>query len=47
MANNTKQKAINTFTGGLNTDLHPLTTTNDILTDCINGTDITLSLIHI
>ena len=31
MANNTKQQAINTFTGGLNTDL----------TDCINGTVIT------
>lgn len=41
MANNTKQQAINTFTGGLNTDLHPLTTPNDILTDCINGTVIT------
>ena len=41
MANNTKQQAINTFTGGLNTDLHPLTTPNDILTDCINGTIIT------
>lgn len=41
MANNTKQQTINTFTGGLNTDLHPLTTPNDILTDCINGTFIT------
>lgn len=41
MANNTKQQAINTFTGGLNTDLHPLTTPNNILTDCINGTIIT------
>lgn len=41
MANNTKQQTINTFTGGLNTDLHPLTTPNDVLTDCVNGTVIT------
>lgn len=41
MANNTKQQAVNTFTGGLNTDLHPLTTPDNILTDCINGTIIT------
>ena len=41
MANNTRQQTINTFTGGLNTDLHPLTTPNDVLTDCVNGTVIT------
>lgn len=41
MTNNTKQQVTNTFTGGLNTDLHPLTTPNDVLTDCINGTVIT------
>lgn len=37
----TKQAQINTFTDGLNTDLHPLTTPNTMLTDCINGTIIT------
>lgn len=37
----TKQIQVNTFTDGLNTDLHPLTTPNTILTDCINGTIIT------
>lgn len=37
----TKQAQINTFTDGLNTDLHPLTTPNTMLTDCINGTVIT------
>ena len=37
----TKQIQTNIFTGGLNTDLHPLTTPNNILTDCINGTIIT------
>lgn len=37
----TRQIQTNTFTGGLNTDLHPLTTPNNIITDCINGTIIT------
>ena len=37
----TKQQVTNTFTGGLNTDLHPLTVPNNILTDCVNGTIIT------
>jgi hypothetical protein len=37
----TRQIQVNTFTDGLNTDLHPLTTPNTILTDCINGTIIT------
>lgn len=32
---------VNSFTGGLNTDLHPLVQPNDTLTDCINGTLIT------
>lgn len=37
----TKQIQTNVFTDGLNTDLHPLTTPNTVLTDCINGTIIT------
>ena len=37
----TKQQQTNTFTGGLNMDLNPITTPNNILTDCINGTIIT------
>lgn len=37
----TKQTQINTFDAGLNTDLHPLTTPNNTLTDCINGTILT------
>lgn len=37
----TRQIQTNVFTNGLNTDLHPLTTPNTILTDCINGTIIT------
>ena len=36
-----RQQTINSFTGGLNMDLHPLTTPNNILTDCINGTILT------
>ena len=32
---------VNSFTGGLNTDLHPLVQPNDTLTDCVNGTLIT------
>ena len=32
---------VNSFTGGLNTDLHPLVQPNDTLTDCLNGTLIT------
>lgn len=36
-----RQTQINTFGDGLNMDLHPLTTSNTILTDCINGTMIT------
>lgn len=37
----TKQIQTNVFTDGLNTDLHPLTTPNTVLTDCVNGTIIT------
>ena len=37
----TIQQTVNRFTDGLNTDLHPLTTPNTILSDCINGTVIT------
>lgn len=36
-----KQTQINMFNDGLNMDLHPLTTPNTILTDCVNGTMIT------
>lgn len=37
----TKQALSNTFSDGLNTDLHPLITPNTVLTDCINGTIMT------
>jgi len=30
--------AANLFTDGLNTDVHPLTTKNNILTDALNAT---------
>ena len=36
-----RQTQTNTFSDGLNMDLHPLTTPNTILTDCVNGTMIT------
>lgn len=36
-----KTSQVNTFTGGINTDLHPLLQPNDTLTDCVNGTLIT------
>ena len=36
-----RQTQVNTFSDGLNMDLHPLTTPNTILTDCVNGTMIT------
>ncbi len=36
-----KQAAHNTFTQGMVTDLTPLTTPNNVLTDCLNGTIIT------
>lgn len=37
----TKQVQTNVFTHGLNMDTHALTTSNTVLTDCINGTLIT------
>lgn len=36
-----KKEAINTFGEGLIMDLHPLTTPNNVLTNCLNGTIIT------
>ena len=36
-----RQTQVNTFSEGLNMDLHPLTTPNTILTDCVNGTMVT------
>ena len=36
-----KQTQINKFTDGINTDLHPLTAPDNLLSDCVNGTVIT------
>ena len=36
-----KQIQVNTFTEGLNKDLNPIITPNNVLTDCLNGTIIT------
>ena len=36
-----RQTQANTFSEGLNMDLHPMSTPNTVLTDCINGTTIT------
>lgn len=33
-----RQNATNTFTGGMVSDLEPLSTPNNVLTDCLNGT---------
>ena len=41
VAEQTKTAQVNSFTGGLNTDLHPMLQPNDTLTDCLNGTLIT------
>jgi hypothetical protein len=38
-----RKEAINTFSEGLNFDLNPLTTPNNVLTDCVNGTFITFN----
>ena len=38
-----KKEAVNTFNEGLNFDLNPLTTPNNVLTDCVNGTFITFN----
>lgn len=37
----TRQTQINKFTDGINTDLHPLTAPDNLLSDCVNGTVIT------
>ena len=33
-----KKEAVSTFNEGLNYDLNPITTPNNVLTDCVNGT---------
>lgn len=38
-----KKETVNLFNKGLNYDLNPLTTPNDVLTDCVNGTFITFN----
>lgn len=38
-----RKEAINTFQEGLNYDLNPITTPNNVLTDCINGTFVTFN----
>lgn len=37
------KEAVNTFQEGLNYDLNPITTPNNVLTDCVNGTFITFN----
>ena len=38
-----QKEAVNTFTGGLVMDTHPLTTPNNVLTNCLNGTLVTFN----
>ena len=38
-----KKEAINTFQQGLNYDLNPITTPNNVLTDCVNGSFVTFN----
>ena len=38
-----KQQSVNTFEGGLNFDLNPLTTPNNILTDAVNASFLTFN----
>lgn len=38
-----RQQTTNTFDKGLNTDLNPIVTPNDVLTDCLNGTFLTFN----
>lgn len=38
-----KKETVNLFNKGLNYDLNPLTTPNDVLTDCLNGTFVTFN----
>lgn len=37
------QQAVNTFNEGINFDLNPITTPNNVLTDCINGAFLTFN----
>ena len=37
------EQATNTFTKGLQTDIHPMMQTNEVLSDCLNGTVITMN----
>jgi hypothetical protein len=36
-----KNEAVNTFNGGLVMDLNPVSTPNNVLTNCLNGTLVT------
>ena len=38
-----KKETVNSFDGGLNYDLNPITTPANVLTDCVNGTFITFN----
>ena len=38
-----QKEAVNTFTGGMIMDTHPLTTPNNVLTNCLNGTLVTFN----
>lgn len=38
-----RKEAISTFNEGLNFDLNPITTPDNVLTDCVNGTFITFN----
>ena len=38
-----KKESVNTFSEGLNYDLNPITTPNNVLTECINGSFITFN----
>lgn len=38
-----QKEAVNTFTGGMVMDTHPLTTPNNVLTNCLNGTLVTFN----
>lgn len=38
-----RKDSLNSFAEGLNLDLNPLTTPNNVLTDCINGAFITFN----
>ena len=38
-----QKETVNTFTGGMVMDIHPLTTPNNVLTNCLNGTLVTFN----